>query len=136
MAFKLISVLFLFTISVFNQQFSLTEASCPGNKEGEGSVTFYWRENAEARKGEMRNWGKLEETLENNFYSRLNKYFDPKYAYAYMVAGDCCWKIFNETNYKGASEELKRLNFETFGFRGIPKYPHFNANSMKKVKCP
>lgn len=84
----------------------------------------------------MRNWRKIEETLKENLYPKLSKYFDTKSTYAYTVAGDCCWKLFNETNHKGSTEEIKRLDFETFGFRGMPKYPHLNANSMKSVKCP
>ena len=77
----------------------------------------------------MRNWGVLQEKLEENKYKELTEYFDPKYVYAYTVTGDCCWKIWNETRFRGASEDLK------LGFGGIPKYPQFNVNSLKKVPC-
>ena len=60
-------------------------------------MTFYWKEKSEDREPQMRNWGVLQEKLEENKYKELNEYFDPKYVYAYTVEGECCWKIFNET---------------------------------------
>ena len=135
MVLRLISVLVIFSISIFNQQ-TIINAGCPGNFRGNGNITFYWKENAEDRKGQMRNWGKSEETLEDNTYSKLPLSVDPKYVYAYKVSGDCCWKIFNKPNFGGESEELRKLEFQTFGFRGIPKYPQFNVNSLRKVPCP
>ena len=32
--------------------------------------------------------------------------------------------------------DLENLDFQVFGFRGIPKFPLFNVNSLKKVPCP
>ena len=128
MVFRLISVCMLFVILFINPNISV-RAACPGNFRGEGAVTFYWREKEQEREGQMRNWGKLEETLEETKYKELTEYFDPKYVYAYTVTGECCWKIFNETNFKGPAEDLE------LGFRGIPKYPQFNVNSLRKVPC-
>ena len=121
--------MFVLAILLFFWQHTTIYAKCPGNFRGDGSVIFYWKEIGEARTDQMRNWGLLEEQLEEDSYEELTDYFDPKYVYAYTVMGDCCWKIWNETKFKGPSEELE------FGFRGIPKYPQFNVNSLKKVRC-
>ena len=117
------------TVLIFILQDVHIQAFCPGNFRGEGSVIFYWREKEPERKDQMRNWGLLEKELEENRYKDLTKYFDPKYVYAYTVSGDCCWEIWNETSFRGASAKLSS------GFSGIPGFPQFNANSMKKVPC-
>ena len=93
------------------------------------SVTFYWTEKGEDRIEKMRNYGLLEEKLEKRFYKELKEYFNPKNVYAYTVEGDCCWKIYGEEKYKGPFHKLRH------GFSGIPNYPQFNVNSMKKTKC-
>ena len=105
------------------QKWSLCDAAC------KGSVTFYWTEKGEERIDTRRNWGILEEKLEDRFYKQLKDYFNPKNVYAYTMEGDCCWEIFNEEVYKKPKATLKK------GFHGIPGYPQFNVNSMKKVKC-
>ena len=105
-------------------------AKCPGNPKGEGSIIFYWKENKEERVSRKRNWGLLEAELEETKYEDLTEFFDPKYVYAYTVNGECCWKLWNETEFKGASSKLSS------GFSGIPGYPKFNANSLKKIRCP
>ena len=125
---KYITSAVIFTLSVFVQH-QLTDAFCPGNFRGEGSVTFYWKEKSEDREPQMRNWGVLQEKLEENKYKELTEYFDPKYVYAYTVEGECCWKIFNETNFKGPEEKL------ILGFSGVPRFPQFNVNSVRKVPC-
>ena len=94
----------------------------------EGTVIFYWRETGEARQEEERNWGRLEKELEGN-QGRLVKFFDTKSAYATTVTGDCCWEVYAENFFKGKSAKLKTA------FSGIPGYPQFNANSLKKVDC-
>ena len=131
---KFVPVFAIFTISFLNLHTKI-EASCPGNFRGDGSITFYWKENAVDRKGQLRNWGKSEETFELTKYSKLPIEVDPKYIYAYQVTGDCCWKIYSEAKFKGESNELKNLDFQTFGFRGIPGFPQFQVNSLKKVPC-
>ena len=93
------------------------------------SVTFYWTEKGEDRIEKMRNYGLLEEKLEKRFYLELKEYFNPKNVYAYTVEGDCCWKIYGEEKYKGPFHKLRH------GFSGIPNYPQFNVNSIKKTKC-
>lgn len=93
------------------------------------SVTFYWTEKGDERIEKMRNYGLLEEKLEKRFYKELTEYFNPKNVYAYTVEGDCCWKIYGEEKYKGPFHKLRH------GFSGIPNYPQFNVNSMKKTKC-
>ena len=132
---KYITSAVIFTLSVFLQH-QITDAFCPGNFRGEGDITFYWKENAEDRKGQARNWGKSEETFDGNTYAKLPVDVDPKYIYAYQITGDCCWRIYNKTNFGGPSEDLENLDFQVFGFRGIPKFPLFNVNSLKKVPCP
>merc|ERR1711981_141567 len=129
---KYLAVFITFIIYFFNVHMPI-EAGCPGNFRGDGSITFYWKENAEDRAGQLRNWGKSEETFDKNTYSKLPIEVDPKYIYAYQVVGDCCWKIYNKTNFGGPSKELKNLDFETFGFRGIPGYPQLQVNSVKKI---
>ena len=74
--------------------------------------------------------------MDGNTYAKLPLDVDPKYIYAYQVKGDCCWRIYNKTNFAGPSEDLENLDFQVFGFRGIPKYPQFNVNSVKKIPCP
>ena len=118
----LLKVLFLFLYT------TSTQLLCHGAK-CEGSVTFYWTEKGDDRIENMRNYGLLEEKLEDRFYKELTDYFNPKNVYAYTVEGDCCWKIYGEEKYKGPSHKLRK------GFSGIPGYPQFNVNSMKKTKC-
>ena len=93
------------------------------------SVTFYWTEKGQDRVDKMRNYGLLEEKLEKRFYKELKGYFNPKNVYAYTVEGDCCWKIYGEEKYEGQFHKIR------YGFSGIPNYPQFNVNSMKKTKC-
>ena len=63
----------------------------------------------------------------------LSTFFDTDRAYAFKVEGDCCWEIFSEKAFKGDSKKLvPKLNS---GFAGIPGYPKFKANSLKKVPC-
>ena len=105
-----------------------TQLLCQGAK-CEGSVTFYWTEKGDDRIENMRNYGLLEEKLEDRFYRELTDFFNPKNVYAYTVEGDCCWKIYGEAKYKGPSHKLRK------GFSGVPGYPQFNVNSMKQTKC-
>merc|ERR1719412_2247268 len=102
---KFVSVFAIFIISFLNLHTRI-EAKCPGNFRGDGSITFYWKEKRTDRTERLRNWGVLEETLEEEEYKRLIKYFDPMYVYAYTVSGDCCWEIYNERNFKGTPEKL------------------------------
>ena len=95
----------------------------------EGSVTFYWTEKGNDRIENMRNYGLLEEKLEDEKYKRLKKYFNPKNVYAYTMEGDCCWEIFGKEFFRKPSHKLRK------GFSRIPNYPQFNVNSMKQVKC-
>ena len=64
------------------------EAAC------EGSVTFYYTEKGEERIENMRNYGLLEEKLQEKRYKQLVDYFNPQNVYAYTMEGDCCWEIF------------------------------------------
>ena len=105
------------------QKHFVCDAACTG------SVIFYWTEKGEDRITNMRNWGLLEEKLEEEEYKRLKKYFNPKYVYAYTMEGDCCWEIFAGKRFKKDSAKLKP------GFHGIPGFPKFNVNSMKQVEC-
>ena len=95
----------------------------------EGSVIVYYTEKGQDRIDNMRNWGVLEEKLEEDKYKRFKKYFNPATAYAYTVEGDCCWEIYNKEFFRKPSHKLK------VGFHGIPNFPQFNINSMKKVPC-
>ena len=95
----------------------------------EGSVTFYWTEKGDDRVTNMRNYGLLEEKLEEEKYKRLKKYFNPKNVYAYTMEGDCCWEVFGKEFFRKPSHKLRK------GFSGVPDYPQFNVNSMKQVNC-
>ena len=128
MTLRLIFAFLLYILTIFNQN-STIDAACPGNPSGDGTITFYWKENKADRKSQMRNWGKLQETLKDDKYKTLTEYFDPKYVYAYTVTGECCWTIYNKTFTRGPSKNL------SLGFGGIPNYPQFNVNSLKKVPC-
>ena len=107
---------------------TINTASC------EGSVVFYWKENATERQTQERNWGRLEKEKEiNRNRGKLSTFFDTKSAYAYKVNGDCCWEIYGENGYKG--DKAKLVPTLVSGFGGIPGYPKFNVNSIKKIKC-
>ena len=95
----------------------------------EGSVTFYWTEKGSDRIERMRNYGLLEEKLEEEKYKRLKKYFKPENVYAYTMEGDCCWEIYEKPFFRGTTHKLRK------GFSGIPDFPKFNVNSMKQVDC-
>ena len=95
----------------------------------EGSVTFYYTEKGEERIENMRNYGLLEEKLQEKRYKQLVDYFNPQNVYAYTMEGDCCWEIFAKEKYKKPKHALKE------GFHGIPNYPQFTVNSMRQVKC-
>ena len=74
----LLKVLFLFLYT------TSTQLLCHGAK-CEGSVTFYWTEKGDDRIENMRNYGLLEEKLEDRFYKELTDYFNPKNVYAYTT---------------------------------------------------
>ena len=118
----------LLTFVIFYVSICDIDAAC------KGSVTFYWKEDPKARDENSRNWGELEE--EKKFIgskSRLSTFFDTDRAYAFKVDGTCCWEMFSEKAFKGDSQKLvPKLNS---GFAGIPGYPKFKANSLKKVPC-
>ena len=77
----------------------------------EGSVTFYWTEKGEDRTANMRNWGLLEEKLEDRKYKQLTEYFNPKNVYAYTVEGDCCWEIYGKEFFRKPSHKLRKNMF-------------------------
>ena len=93
-----------------------------------GSIVFYWREKGEQRQLQKRYYGVLEREFKGN-RSKLSTYFETKNAYAYTTKGDCCWEIYSENKYEGDSVKLKS------GFRGIPGFPQYYANSVKKIEC-
>ena len=119
-AYSILVVVFLLLPSIY--QIFLVEAA----EKCEGAIIFYWTEQGEDRVENMRNWGLLEEKLEDKFYSKFTDYFNPKNVYAYTVTGNCCWEVYGEEKYKGESHKLK------LGFGGIPDYPKFNSKSMKR----
>ena len=116
-------LIFIILVIPITQKHFVCDAAC------RGSVIFYWTEKGEDRIANMRNWGLLEKKLRKRKYEDLTEYFNPKNVYAYTVEGDCCWKIYTAADFEEDSAKLKH------GFHGIPGYPKFNVNSMKKVKC-
>ena len=110
-------------LSIVQIHFSSIIAAC------EGSVTFYYTEKGDDRIENMRNYGLLEEKLEDRTYKTLKDYFNPKNVYAYTVEGDCCWRVYGGEKFKSPSHKLRK------GFAGIPNYPQFNVNSMRRIKC-
>ena len=116
----------LFITILLSFQLNLTHgASC------KGSVTFYWKEVPAEMKSKERNWGKLEKKLVSS-KSKLSKVMDVENSYAFKVDGDCCWEIYSEEKFKGDSTKL--VPKLTSGFAGIPGFPTFKANSLKKIK--
>ena len=97
-----------------------------------GSVTFYWKEVPAEMKSKQRNWGVLEKKLVRN-YSKLSDVMDVENSYAFTVDGDCCWEVYSEEKMKGDSTKL--VPKLTSGFAGIPGFPKFKANSLKKISC-
>ena len=121
----LLLVLFITHLLIF--QLNLTHgASC------KGSVTFYWKEVPAEMKSKQRNWGVLEKKLVRN-YSKLSDVMDVENSYAFTVDGDCCWEVYSEEKMKGDSTKL--VPKLTSGFAGIPGFPTFKANSLKKISC-
>ena len=110
-------------LSLASIKFLLVSAGC------EGSVTFYWTEKGNDRIENMRNYGLLEEKLEDRKYEKLQDYFNPENVYAYTVEGDCCWRVYGAEKFKSPSHKLRK------GFSGIPDFPQFNVNSMRRIKC-
>ena len=116
-------LLFVALLQIF--QLPLTDgASC--------SVTFYWKEVPAEMKSKQRNWGVLEKKLVRN-YSKLSDVMDVENSYAFTVDGDCCWEVYSEEKMKGDSTKL--VPKLTSGFAGIPGFPTFTANSLKKISC-
>ena len=97
-----------------------------------GTVTFYWKEVPAEMKSKQRNWGVLEKKLVRN-YSKLSDVMDVENSYAFTVDGDCCWEVYSEEKMKGDSTKL--VPKLTSGFAGIPGFPTFKANSLKKISC-
>ena len=121
-----LTLLVLFITLLLSFQSNLTHgASC------KGSVTFYWKEVPAEMKSKERNWGKLEKKLVSS-KSKLSKVMDVENSYAFKVDGDCCWEIYSEEKFKGDSTKL--VPKLTSGFAGIPGFPTFKANSLKKIK--
>ena len=119
-------LLVLFITLMLSFQLHFTHgASC------KGSVTFYWKEVPAEMKSKERNWGKLEKKLVSS-KSKLSKVMDVENSYAFKVDGDCCWEIYSEEKFKGDSTKL--VPKLTSGFAGIPGFPTFKANSLKKIK--
>ena len=97
-----------------------------------GSVIFYWRESPEKSQSEERNWGVLKKEIKSN-RKKLSIYFDTNNTYAFTRIGECCWEVYPENDYKGVAVEL--IPKLPSGYGGIPRYPQFKANSLKKFPC-
>ena len=122
-----LTILVLFVTLLLSFQSNLTHgASC------KGSVTFYWKEVPAEMKSKERNWGVLEKKLVRN-YSKLSDVMDVENSYAFTVDGNCCWEVYSEEKMKGDSTKL--VPKLTSGFAGIPGFPTFKANSLKKISC-
>ena len=122
-----LTLLVLFITLLLSFQLNLAHgASC------KGSVTFYWKEVPAEMKSKQRNWGVLEKKLVRN-YSKLSDVMDVENSYAFTVDGDCCWEVYGEEKMKGDSTKL--VPKVTSGFAGIPGFPTFKANSLKKISC-
>ena len=120
-----IFLLFVAILQIF--QFGIIDgAMC------KGSVTFYWKEVPAEMKSKQRNWGVLEKKLVRN-YSKLSDVMDVENSYAFTVDGDCCWEVYSEEKMKGDSTKL--VPKLTSGFAGVPGFPTFKANSLKKISC-
>ena len=97
-----------------------------------GSVIFHWREGPQKSKTEQRNWGVLKRQIGGN-KSKLSIFFDTNNTYAFTRNGDCCWDVYPKNGYRG--DPVRLTPTLTSGFGGIPGYPQFKANSLKKVTC-
>ena len=119
-----ILLLFIAILQIF--QFDMIDgAMC------KGSVTFYWKEVPAEMKSKERNWGKLEEKLTERKNPKLSDVMDVENAYAFKVEGDCCWEVYSEEEFEGDS--VKLVPNLTSGFAGIPGFPKFKANSLKRI---
>ena len=95
------------------------------------SVTFYWKEVPAEMKSKERNWGKLEKKLRKRKNPALSEVMDVENAYAFKVDGDCCWEVYSEEEFEGDS--VKLVPNLISGFAGIPGFPKFKANSLKRI---
>ena len=64
--------------------------------------------------------------------SQLEKVIDVNNTYAFRLDGNCCWELFGQKFYKGDGIKLKAKLIS--GFAGIPGFPQFKANSVKKYQ--
>ena len=121
---KDLTLLLLFVVLLQGFQLPLADgASC--------SVTFYWKEVPAEMKSKERNWGKLEKKLRKRKNPALSEVMDVENAYSFKVDGDCCWEVYSEEEFEG--ESVKLVPNLTSGFAGIPGFPKFKANSLKRV---
>ena len=119
-----LTLLLLFMVIWQGFQLPLTNgASC--------AVTFYWKEVPAEMKSKERNWGKLEKKLRKRKNPALSEVMDVENAYAFKVDGDCCWEVYSEEEFEGDS--VKLVPNLTSGFAGIPGFPKFKANSLKRI---
>ena len=108
-------------------EYHIVQAKC------EGSVIFHWRVTKnDERNNKKNNWGVLEKEIRRN-KSRLSVFFDTTTAYGFTIKGNCCWEIYPENGYKGDSKKL--VSKIPSGYGGIPGFPGFKANSIKKIPC-
>ena len=98
----------------------------------EGSVIFYWKETPNERQSEQRNWGVLEKEIDKS-QGILSKFMDTNNTYSFTKMGDCCWEVYSKNFYQGESATL--VSKLPSGYGGIPGYPQFKANSLKKIPC-
>ena len=98
----------------------------------EGSVIFYWKESRDKMKTEQRNWGVLMKELDGS-KGILSSLMNTNNTYSFQRMGDCCWEVYSKKFFKGESAPL--IPTLPSGYGGIPGYPKFKANSLKKIPC-
>ena len=95
------------------------------------SVVFHWRETGEKRISGQKNWSIQEKEIKRQ-KSNLSKLINTNTTFGFSTVGDCCWEVYPENAYQGEPKPL--ITKLPNGFGGIPGFPGFKANSLKKLK--
>ena len=109
----------------------INAASC------KSSIIFHWRETGEKRQTEKKNWNKLDKELGGSKI-KLSSVLNPTTTFGFTLVDapgrdPCCWEAYPEEKFKG--KPVRLISRLPNGFGGIPGFPRFQANSLKKIPC-
>ena len=125
------SIIFVVLFLLGQHTSRINAASC------KSSIIFHWRETGEKRQTEQKNWNKLEKEFTGN-KGKLSIFLNPNTTFGFTSVNipgrdPCCWEVYPKNSYKG--EPVQLVTSLPNGFGGIPGFPRFKANSLKKIPC-